>query len=178
MTDLCPRDRFRSSLNKIGKFEEILNDNEIANEIERFVYNWAISYAEDNNITRRWDNTIFRKIYLNKCVSLCVNLDKDGYVSNTYLRDKVESKEISAKELVELEPTKIFPENWEYLIENRNNSTKSSLEAPEATTDQFKCPKCKARECTYYQLQIRSSDEPMTTFLSCVKCKKKWVIGG
>jgi DNA-directed RNA polymerase subunit M/transcription elongation factor TFIIS len=178
MTDLCPRDNFRSVSNKIGKFEEILNDKEFANDIERYVYNWAISYAELNNVTRRWDNVVFRKIYLNKCVALCTNLNEDGYVGNTYLRKKVESKEISAKDLVELEPTKLFPENWEYLIEKRNKNTKSSMEAPEATTDQFKCPRCKARECTYYQLQIRSSDEPMTTFLSCVKCKKKWVIGG
>ena len=116
MTDLCPRDNFRSVSNKIGKFEEILNDKEFANDIERYVYNWAISYAELNNVTRRWDNVVFRKIYLNKCVALCTNLNEDGYVGNTYLRKKVESKEISAKDLVELEPTKLVPDKWEYVI--------------------------------------------------------------
>ena len=178
MLDTIPRDNFRSTQSEIGKFEKILDDKELANDIERCVYNWTISYSEENNITRRWDNSIFRKVYLNKCVSLCNNLDETSYVNNLNLLGKVKSGEISAKDLVELGPTKIFPENWKYLIEKKNNALKSTMEAPEATTDQFKCPRCKARECTYYQLQIRSSDEPMTTFLSCVKCKKKWVIGG
>ena len=120
----------------------------------------------------------FRKVYINKCVSLITNLNTNSYINNDYLREKVELGKILPKDLVELEATKIFPKNWEYLIEKRNKNITSSIEAPEATTDQFKCPKCKARQCTYYQLQIRSSDEPMTTFVSCVKCKKKWVIGG
>ncbi len=32
-----------------------------------------------------------------------------------------------------------------------------------ATTDQFQCGKCRQRKCTYYQMQTRSADEPMTT---------------
>lgn len=178
MADICPRDNFKSSTNEKGQFEKILDDKELANEIERYVFNWTISYCEENNITRRWDNNLFKKIYLNKCVSLCNNLDINSFVGNKGLIQRVKDGEFSPKDLVELGPTKLFPENWEYLIEKKNNTLKSSMEAPEATTDQFKCPRCKARECTYYQLQIRSSDEPMTTFLSCVKCKKKWVIGG
>ena len=178
MTDVCPRDNFRSNSHDIGKFESVLDDKDLSNEIERAVYNWAITYCEENNITRRWDNSIFRKVYINKCVSLITNLNTNSYINNDYLREQVKLGKILPKDLVELEATKIFPKNWEYLIEKRNKNITSSIEAPEATTDQFKCPKCKARQCTYYQLQIRSSDEPMTTFVSCVKCKKKWVIGG
>ena len=33
----------------------------------------------------------------------------------------------------------------------------------QASTDAFKCGKCKQRKCTYYQLQTRSADEPMTS---------------
>ena len=29
-------------------------------------------------------------------------------------------------------------------------------------------------ECTYYQLQVRSADEPMTTFITCLNCNFKW----
>jgi transcription elongation factor S-II len=45
-----------------------------------------------------------------------------------------------------------------------------------AVTDMFTCGKCKGKLCTYYQLQTRSSDEPMTTFVSCLNpnCRKKW----
>ncbi|KAI3808973.1 hypothetical protein L1987_24936 [Smallanthus sonchifolius] len=45
---------------------------------------------------------------------------------------------------------------------------------PKATTDQFKCGRCGKRKCTYYQLQTRSADEPMTTFVTCVNCDNHW----
>ncbi|XP_078445509.1 transcription elongation factor TFIIS-like [Wolffia australiana] len=43
-----------------------------------------------------------------------------------------------------------------------------------ATTDQFKCGRCGKRKTTYYQLQTRSADEPMTTFVTCVECNNHW----
>ena len=36
------------------------------------------------------------------------------------------------------------------------------------------CNKCKSNNCSYYQLQTRSADEPMTTFVTCTKCQRKW----
>ena len=29
-------------------------------------------------------------------------------------------------------------------------------------------------KCTYYQLQTRSADEPMTTFVTCINCGNRW----
>lgn len=46
--------------------------------------------------------------------------------------------------------------------------------APKATTDQFKCGRCGQRTCTYYQMQTRSADEPMTTYVTCVNCNNHW----
>lgn len=43
-----------------------------------------------------------------------------------------------------------------------------------STTDMFTCSRCKKNNCTYYQLQTRSADEPMTTFITCLTCKKRW----
>lgn len=37
-------------------------------------------------------------------------------------------------------------------------------------TDLLKCGKCNKRNCTYNQLQTRSADEPMTTFVMCNEC--------
>ncbi|XP_078319207.1 transcription elongation factor A protein 1-like isoform X2 [Crassostrea virginica] len=42
------------------------------------------------------------------------------------------------------------------------------------TTDLFKCGKCGKKNCTYNQLQTRSSDEPMTTFVFCLECGNRW----
>ena len=44
----------------------------------------------------------------------------------------------------------------------------------QAETDQFRCGKCKQRKCKYYQLQTRSADEPMTTFVTCLNCNHRW----
>jgi len=43
-----------------------------------------------------------------------------------------------------------------------------------ASTDMFQCGKCKQRKCTYYQMQTRSADEPMTTFVTCTNCNNRW----
>merc|ERR1712194_422590 len=37
-----------------------------------------------------------------------------------------------------------------------------------STSGLFTCGKCKSTRTTYYQLQTRSSDEPMTTFVQCL----------
>ena len=37
-----------------------------------------------------------------------------------------------------------------------------------------KCPQCGYNEAYFMQIQIRSADEPMTTFYRCVKCSKQW----
>lgn len=42
------------------------------------------------------------------------------------------------------------------------------------TTDLLKCGKCKKRNCTYNQVQTRSADEPMTTFVLCNECGNRW----
>lgn len=44
----------------------------------------------------------------------------------------------------------------------------------ESETDMFRCSRCKNRKTTYSQLQTRSADEPMTTFVTCVVCKHRW----
>ena len=32
----------------------------------------------------------------------------------------------------------------------------------------------KYTQCSYYQLQTRSADEPMTTFVTCINCGARW----
>ena len=41
-------------------------------------------------------------------------------------------------------------------------------------TDLLKCGKCGQRNCTYNQVQTRSADEPMTTFVLCNACGNRW----
>ena len=43
-------------------------------------------------------------------------------------------------------------------------------------TNLFKCGKCGKRKTTYTQLQTRSADEPMTTFVLCLDCGNRWKV--
>lgn len=39
---------------------------------------------------------------------------------------------------------------------------------------QFQCSKCKSHDTSYVQMQTRSADEPMTTFVHCQNCGNRW----
>jgi len=41
-------------------------------------------------------------------------------------------------------------------------------------SDMFRCGKCGKYNCTYNQMQTRSADEPMTTFVFCRDCGNRW----
>ena len=47
-------------------------------------------------------------------------------------------------------------------------------ESAVATTDLFKCGRCKQRKCVYTTAQIRSSDESATIFVECIACGLRW----
>ncbi|CAK7356763.1 unnamed protein product [Dovyalis caffra] len=63
--------------------------------------------------------------------------------------------------------------------ENRILEAKSLMKCvtgtvKKGTTDAFECGRCGKRETTYCQLQTRSADEPMTTYVTCVICNNHW----
>ncbi|XP_055759669.1 transcription elongation factor A protein 3-like isoform X5 [Salvelinus fontinalis] len=62
----------------------------------------------------------------------------------------------------------------------RNNLTKEAIREHQLSktggtiSDLFQCSKCKKKNCTYNQMQTRSADEPMTTFVLCNECGNRW----
>ncbi|KPP73447.1 transcription elongation factor A protein 2-like [Scleropages formosus] len=66
------------------------------------------------------------------------------------------------------------------LKEMRKALTKESIREHQLSkvggteTDMFVCGKCKGKNCTYTQVQTRSADEPMTTFVLCNECGNRW----
>ncbi|MEE6463983.1 hypothetical protein FKM82_006124 [Ascaphus truei] len=66
------------------------------------------------------------------------------------------------------------------LKEMRKNLTKEAIREHQMAktggteTDLFSCGKCKKKCCTYTQVQTRSADEPMTTFVFCNSCGNRW----
>uniref|UniRef100_A0A3B1JR99 Transcription elongation factor n=1 Tax=Astyanax mexicanus TaxID=7994 RepID=A0A3B1JR99_ASTMX len=68
------------------------------------------------------------------------------------------------------------------LKEMRKALTKESIREHQLSkvggteTDMFICGKCKGKKCTYTQVQTRSADEPMTTFVLCNDCGNRWKV--
>ena len=65
--------------------------------------------------------------------------------------------------------------NIKYLIEEQDEFIINPFEVEEGVT---KCNKCGSERVFTYSKQVRSSDEPMTTFAKCVKCKQQWTYSG
>ncbi|MBN3300529.1 TCEA2 protein, partial [Amia calva] len=68
------------------------------------------------------------------------------------------------------------------LKEMRKALTKESIREHQLSktggseTDMFICGKCRKKNCTYTQVQTRSADEPMTTFVVCNECGNRWKV--
>ncbi|XP_053309389.1 transcription elongation factor A protein 2 [Spea bombifrons] len=66
------------------------------------------------------------------------------------------------------------------LKEMRKAMTKAAIQEHQmgktggTQTDLFTCGKCKKKNCTYTQVQTRSADEPMTTYVVCNECGNRW----
>ncbi|XP_042016787.1 transcription elongation factor TFIIS-like [Salvia splendens] len=97
--------------------------------------------------------------------------------NNPDFRRKVLTGEFSPPEILELTPEQMASDarqvqNEEIKQKALFNSERAA--APKASTNEFRCGRCKKKECTYYQMQTRSADEPMTTFVTCVNCNNHW----
>ena len=135
------------------------SENTVLN-IERSIFNNSLSYAKKYNIEKNWENKTFEHIYKQKFVSVMLDLKN----KDINLVHKIESKQIFSKDIAGLSPEEIFPENWKH-VEFVDDNVEDGI---------FQCKKCKSRKTTYYSLQTRSSDEPMTNFITCIECKNRW----
>lgn len=155
--------------NVTSKLQDILGDNEIATNLEKGIYNHSISKAKSKCVVRKWDNHYFAMIYLDLLRTIFINLKDENILQ------KMKNKEIQAHKLAFMTHQEMSPEKWHKLIEDKKIRDQNKYEPKlEASTDKFKCRKCSSKKCTYYQLQTRSADEPMTTFVTCLDCGKRW----
>ncbi|XP_043695809.1 transcription elongation factor TFIIS-like isoform X3 [Telopea speciosissima] len=96
---------------------------------------------------------------------------------NPDLRRRVLLGQIKPERLLVMTPNELASDQRRQ--ENNQIKEKALFEcerggAPKATTDQFRCGRCGQRKCTYHQMQTRSADEPMTTYVTCVNCNNHW----
>ena len=161
----------------INKFNSLLNDVELSKEIEDSIYKYAISQAELKGIEPSIDDKFFKRIYVNKIITLYNNLDENSYVKNTNFIKRLHNREFDIKDISFLSPQDINKEHWKkYLDRQSANDEFLYSRTAGIRTNEYMCGRCRCKErnCTYYQLQVRCSDEPMTTFVNCLNCGNRW----
>tara|TARA_B110000008_G_C16977766_1_gene566774 strand:+ start:3720 stop:4244 length:525 start_codon:yes stop_codon:yes gene_type:complete len=165
--------KFRKKIYEdINKF---VKDKTLSINLEKAIYNYSIKEGTKKKIVKRWDNKHFSQIYIDRLRSIYNNLDPKFDKNNKSLLNKLQKRKIKAKELVFMSHQELNPKKWKKLVEAKIKRDKNCVSVDmAAATDEFKCFKCFARKCTYYQLQTRSADEPMTTFITCINCGNRW----
>ena len=162
-------------IKNIDIFSSLLNDNEKAKEIELSIYEYSKIISKKRNILPLWTNDVFKKIYLSKSISLFSNIDKQSYIKNKSLINKINKEKINLKNIAFMSYQELFPEHSKQFLDEKFKREKLMYEEKqESMTDQFKCGRCKQRKCTYYELQTRSADEGMTIFITCLNCGWRW----
>ena len=155
--------------NVVIKLNNIINNTKISENLEKGIYNYSLTVCEEKNLLKKWSNESFVLLYIEKLRTLIINL-KDSNLLNNIL-----AKSLKAHEFVYMTHQELQPEIWERLIEEKKIKDENKYTPKiEASTDNFVCGKCKSKKCTYYQLQTRSADEPMTTFVTCLDCGNRF----
>ena len=154
--------------NIVKKLNYKINDDKKSINLEKAIFNYSLKEADNNKVFKKWDNHKFVLLYLNKLRSVYANLTPE-------ILNKLTNGDIKSFSIAFMTHQELVPQRWAELIENKMKRDKSKYENNiEAATDTFQCRKCKSNKCTYYQMQTRSADEPMTTFVTCIVCDNRW----
>jgi DNA-directed RNA polymerase subunit M/transcription elongation factor TFIIS len=148
-------------------FTEVFKDGQLGDTLEKHIYNYAIVQAKYKGVPRNWDCKPFRFIYISRIRGLRYNI-----LTNSKLLHLVLSKEIKLKVLANMTPQEMNPELYaNFKSRAIIYETVQSSSLPDGA---FTCGRCKTKKTTYYELQTRCADEPMTAFISCHQCGKHW----
>jgi len=168
-TDIYERIRIYRILSETWK-SEILKFPEI---IEKSIYNTSIKTARVRLVERSWNDTSFKSIYKHNYMKIMGNLSLNNNAN--FVLGKIKYGLWEPGKLVSMTPQELYPDMWEeVLLRNAKKMAKLGKEKSEQGTSMFRCGKCKLNNCTYFQMQTRSADEPMTTFVTCLECSNRW----
>uniref|UniRef100_A0A6C0J629 TFIIS-type domain-containing protein n=1 Tax=viral metagenome TaxID=1070528 RepID=A0A6C0J629_9ZZZZ len=168
------KNQIREDIKELFSKKFKLSKIEIA-DLEIGIFNATIDYANSLKIQLSWKCPLLIDTYLNIARSLYSNLDTGCYVKNNYLLNKIKNKEFIPHNIAYMRNDELYPERWKNIIEKNKLKFKSAYEIKQvAMTDAIKCGHCKNNKISYYELQTRSGDEPMTQYFNCIVCGHKW----
>jgi len=128
-----------------------------------------------------------RKDYANKARSLAFNLKKNRDLCQEIILGHIEAEELvkmSSEQLASDETKKERQKQAQKLIDSKRldwdqaNEDKINqmcgIKGDLLKASLFTCSRCKSVKTTSTQKQTRSADEPMTVFVLCLNCGKRW----
>jgi len=144
-------------------------------DLERGIFNATIEEATRRHIPHTWDHATFTWIYKMISKRVISNFYAESYIGNKSLFERWKEGEFTLDQIGSWDPYELNPTQWKDLKDQQFRREKKVLEGNLAmATDRFRCSQCKKKLCSYYELQTRSADEPMTIFVTCLNCGKQW----
>jgi len=160
--------QFRSNI--CEQLKQFLPNGKDASNLEKGIHNWTLKEATNRKIVKKWDNKYFVRIYLDHLRSVYINIR-----NKNELIEQVHNGQIKSHEIAFMTHQEMDYKRWEPLIKAKSIRDMNKFEQTlEANTDTYTCRKCYSKKCNYFQLQTRSADEPMTTFVNCTHCGNRW----
>tara|TARA_Y100000389_G_scaffold204108_1_gene255044 strand:+ start:4551 stop:5066 length:516 start_codon:yes stop_codon:yes gene_type:complete len=141
--------------------------------LESSIHNWAIKRSKNLFDTPASDNPKHMNRY--KCKFLEV---QNCLKNSPTLKDMILNGKMKTYEVVDTPQNVLWP-GGPLSKEIEKNIQKNLKKDYNVASDidykgAFKCGKCKKWKTTYYELQTRSADEPMTIFITCHVCNSTW----
>jgi transcription elongation factor S-II len=160
-----------------SKLSALLNvqaTDKLCLNLEKCIFNWAVRVIKQNGDQPSWENPFFMMKYKNKFLNIQFNLkDPSNNLKERLTTGKVLVTEVVNMGPVDLNPAGLYATTKEKLrVEDLHKLALNSED--DSYEGMFKCGKCKSKKTSYYQLQTRSADEPMTTFITCKSCGNRW----
>jgi len=169
--DIDISDRLR--INRILNSEYLKEILEFPETMEKSIYNTTIRQARKKLIERCWDSSDFRELYKKNYMRVYANIKLNKNAD--FVLGKIKYGLWQPESIVGMKSQELYPDIWEDLIiKNKKKMDMLSRDRTVQGTSIFRCGKCRTNNCTYYQLQTRSADEPMTTFVTCLNCDNRW----
>ena len=138
--------------------------------MEKGIFNTVVDFCKINKTPLKWSNPEFTKKYSTIARRILANL---SYTPNsTSFKTSIINGDIEPYKVATFTRDQFNPELWDNL--KKISIEKSTIKEDIVEEGMFKCNKCKSNKTTYYQMQTRSADEPMTTYVTCMNCKARW----
>lgn len=156
----------------VSRFDKTLEDEVLAKRLEVCLWNWTIRTCQRDSIPLYWENAKFRYRYTTRALGLEYNMKH-----NPTMNYKLRSKDVSVKTFANMTPAEMWPERWAEAFQQvamRQLRREANVDVSQVPDGAYTCFRCKSRKTVYTQMQIRSADEPMTTFVRCLNCSKSW----